>query len=162
MQWRRVLCTAIGLFLATAVAALAEDPIKVTVVTEIEKEVVNPDGRVVTQRVVVEKEAPGTEVIFTTFYENISNEDAENTIIINPMPPGIIYREGSAQGAGATVSFSVDGGKTYDAPANLFVFDGSGRQFAARPQDYTHIRWTFKTPLLPGAKGDVSFRAVLQ
>lgn len=162
MQWRRVLYTAIGLFLAAAVAVWADDPIKVTVVTEIEKEVIDPDGRIVTQRVVVEKEAPGTEVIFTTFYENISKEDAENTMITNPIPPGLIYREGSAQGAGATVTFSVDGGKTYDVPAKLFVFDGSGRQFAARPQDYTHIRWSFKTPLLPGAKGDVSFRAVLQ
>ena len=76
--------------------------------------------------------------------------------------PGVIYREGSAQGAGATVTFSVDGGKTYDVPAKLFVFDGSGRRYAARPRDYTHIRWTFKAPLLPGAKGDVSFRAVLQ
>ena len=74
----------------------------------------------------------------------------------------MIYTQNSARGKGTKITFSIDGGKTYDAPAKLFIFDASGRKFPARPQDYTHIRWSFGDPLLPGAKGEVSFRAILQ
>jgi hypothetical protein len=74
----------------------------------------------------------------------------------------MIYTYRSAQGEGTRITFSVDNGQSYNIPAKLFVFDTTGRKFPARPKDYTHIRWTFTHPLPSGAKGEVSFRAILE
>jgi uncharacterized repeat protein (TIGR01451 family) len=162
MHWRKIVLTTIGVLMAATAVAWAQGHIKLTSVAQIEKEVFNEEGKKVVKRVPAEKVIPGTEVIFTTHYENISKDVAENAVITNPVPQHMIYQDGSARGGGAVITYSVDGGKTYDTPAKLFVFDKAGRKFAARPQDYTHIRWTFDTPLPSGAKGDVSFRAVLE
>lgn len=150
--------------LALPVASWAQSKghIKLTSVVEVEKEIFDPEGKKVIQRVPAAKVLPGSEVIFTTRFENVSKEKAENAVITNPVPEHMLYRRSSAQGAGARVTFSVDNGKSYNIPNQLFVLDAAGRKFPARPKDYTHIRWTFDNPLSSGAKGEVSFRAILK
>ena len=152
----------IALVALTAAWAYAQGQVQLTSVAEVEVERFNQEGKKEVQRVKASKVLPGTEVIFTTHYENTSKQVAENAVITNPMPEHMVYEENSARGDGTLITFSVDGGKTYDVPAKLFVFDASGRKFPARPQDYTHIRWSFGNPLQPGAKGEVSFRAILK
>ena len=49
----------------------------------------------------------------------------------------MLFVEGSVSGDGATVTFSIDNGKSYDTPAKLFVVDAAKRKFPARPSDYT-------------------------
>lgn len=129
---------------------------------EMEKEVLDEEGSKRLQRVPVTTVVPGDEVIFTTLYENVSGRTVENAVITNPMPEHMVYVDGSAEGEGARITFSVDGGATYDSPARLTMVDSAGREYPARPQDYTHIRWTFEDPLPSGAKGAVSFRAILK
>ena len=146
----------------TAAWAHAQGTIELKSVAEVEKEVFNTEGKKEVQRRPAVKVLPGDEVIFTTVYHNTSKEVAENAVITNPVPEHMIYTQNSARGQDTRITFSVDGGKTYDVPVKLFVYDASGRQFPARPRDYTHIRWTFGDPLPPGATGEVSFRAILQ
>jgi hypothetical protein len=60
----------------------------------------------------------------------------------------------------------VDSGKSFATPDKLTVStkDKSGKD-VTRPavaQDYTHIRWTLKGNVAPGATGSVRFRAVIQ
>lgn len=150
------------LLLMPAVRATAQGHIQLKNVAEVEKVTVDAEGKKMIQRLPAAKVLPGQEVIFTTYFENVSREVADNAVIINPIPENMIYRENSAMGAGTIITFSVDGGKTYDVPSKLFVFDAAGRQFPVRAQDYTHIRWIFDAPLPPGAKGKVSFRAILK
>jgi uncharacterized repeat protein (TIGR01451 family) len=157
-----IICLAVLLALPVASWAQSKGHIKLTSVAEVEKEVFNQEGKKVIQRVPAAKVLPGSEVIFTTRYENVSKEKAENAVITNPVPEHMLYKRGSAQGAGARVMFSIDNGKSYNIPNQLFVTDAAGRKFPARPKDYTHIRWTFDNPLPSGAKGDVSFRAILK
>jgi len=153
---------AIALVALTAVWAFAQGQVQLKSVAEVEVERFNPEGKKEVQRIKASKVLPGNEVIFTTYYENTSEEVAENAMITNPVPEHMIYTENSARGKGTRITFSVDGGKTYDTPAKLFIYDASGRKFPARAQDYTHIRWSFGDPLQPGAKGEVSFRAILR
>jgi uncharacterized repeat protein (TIGR01451 family) len=136
--------------------------IKLTSTAWQEKQVFNQEGKKELKRVPAAKVLPGDEVIFTISYENIGKESAENAQITDPIPEHMVYTQDSVEGADARITFSADGGKTYHIPGKLFVFDAAGRQFPARPQDYTHIRWTFEKPLPPGAKGEVSFRAILK
>jgi uncharacterized repeat protein (TIGR01451 family) len=154
----------LAVLLALPVASWAQSRghVKLSSVAELEKEVFNQEGKKVIQRVPAAKVLPGSEVIFTTRYENVSKEKAENAVITNPVPEHMLYQQKSAQGAGTQVTFSIDNGKSYNIPNQLFVLDAAGRKFPARPKDYTHIRWAFKNPLPSGAKGEVSFRAILK
>ena len=165
MQVKRgVIAAMVGLLvtLTASWACAQQGHIQLKSVAEVEKEVVSQDGKRELQRMPAATVVPGDEIIFTTMYENIGPKRAENAVITNPIPEHMLYQEGSAEGEGTRVAFSVDGGKAYDLPGNLFVFDASGRKFPARTQDYTHIRWTFENPLPSGTKGKVRFRAVLK
>lgn len=162
MPCRKIVFAVLAVFLATVAVARAQGHIKLTSVAYVEKEIINQDGKKEIRMVPAEKVIPGTEVIFTTYYENVSKDAVENAVITNPIPRHMIFREGSARGSGAVIKYSIDGGKTYDATTKLFILDEAGRKFAARPQDYTHIRWTFESPLASGAKGEVSFKALLE
>ena len=136
--------------------------IELVSVAEIEKEVFSAEGKKELMRVPAAKVVPGSEVIFTTSYKNVSKEKAEKAVITNPMPEHMIYSDNSARGSDTKITFSIDNGKSFNIPAKLFVFDAAGRKFPARPKDYTHIRWEINNPLPSGAKGEVSFRAILK
>ena len=164
MKANHVLLIAIALLLAAPLSAWsqAKGHIRLQSQALVEQEVMNAEGKKVVERVPAAKVVPGTEVIFCQRYENIGHESAENAVITNPIPAHMIYTDRSAQGEGTRITFSVDNGQSYNIPAKLFVFDTTGRKFPARPKDYTHIRWTFTHPLPSGAKGEVSFRAILE
>ncbi|MDA8139294.1 MAG: hypothetical protein M0036_11640 [Desulfobacteraceae bacterium] len=157
-----ILATALLLITLTAGWALADGQVQLRSVAEVETSSTNTEGQKVVQRVPAAKVLPGQEVLFTTYYENTSAKAAENAVITNPIPEHMLYKADSASGAGTRITFSVDGGKTYNTPAKLMIKDAAGREFPVRPKDYTHIRWTFEHPLPPGAKGEVSFRAILK
>ena len=54
------------------------------------------------------------------------------------------YLGGSAAGKGTVVTFSIDGGKTFDAPDKLFIKGKDGKSRPAEPKEYTHIRWALE------------------
>lgn len=168
MQPKKAIITAIVAAAAlltvtwTQAQARTKGHIKLTSTAWQEKQVFNQEGKKELKRVPAAKVLPGDEVIFTISYQNIGKEAADQAVITDPIPEHMIYIQNSAEGTGARITFSVDGGKTYHAPGKLFIVDAAGRQYPARPQDYTHIRWTFAKPLPPGAKGEVSFRAILK
>lgn len=143
---------------ATAMAAGIE------LVTEAfrEVEVALPGGKKEKRMEAVVSAAPGQEVIYVTTYRNTSDKPAEKVVVRNPVPQGMVFRAGSAQGAGARIDVSVDGGKEYGVLAMLSVKDGNGKLRAARPEDVTHVRWTLATPVKPGGEGKVSYRAALK
>lgn len=161
---RKTIILLMSLFLValTAARSSADSPIRLKSSVEVEKESLTPDGRKVLQRGPAYQVVLGQEIVYATAYENIGKEAAENVVITNPIPEGMVYKDGSAKGAGTRITFSIDGGHTFDAPSNLFIKDMAGRVFPARAQDYTHIRWKFDKPLPPGARGEVSFRAILR
>jgi uncharacterized repeat protein (TIGR01451 family) len=161
MNTGRVILTLMLLLIIPA-AALAQGSIQLRSVAQVEKKVMNAEGKIEVKRVPAAKVVPGTEVIFSQHYENIGDNTAENALITNPIPGHMVYKAGSASGSGTHITFSVDNGKSYNIPAKLFVFDASGRKYPAGPKDYTHIRWAFENPLPSGAKGTVSFRAILE
>ena len=112
-----------------------------------------------------EKIVPGDEVTYSVTYTNKTGKPAENIVIVNPVPQHTRYKDGSAAGDGADITYSVDGGKTFATPDKLTVAikDKSGKD-TVRPavaQDYTHIRWLIKQSVAPGQSGSVRFRAVI-
>ncbi len=143
-------------------AQAADGAIKVTSIAEVEVVTAGKDGSKTVKRVSPEKAVPGTEVIFTNKFENVSNKAASDIVINNPIPNDTTYKAGSAFGKDAVVVFSADGGKTFDAADKLKVKGADGRQRNALPSEYTHIRWTYKGQLAPGKSGEVGFHAVIK
>ena len=138
----------------------------VELVTKAEREVeVVEKGVKVKKLAPPDKMLPGDEVVYTVTYNNKTGKPAENVTVNNPVPRHTRYVDGSASGEGATITFSVDGGKTYATPDKLIVTikDKSGKDITrpAAASDYSHIRWVLKQNVAPGQNGLVRFRAAI-
>lgn len=151
---------AMALILHTISWADTTQQIQLQALAEVEVEATDKDGRKFTKLVPAEKVIPGTEIIYTITYHNPADRPAERLVITNPIPREMQYRPESAFGSEAT--FSVDNGKRFDRPENLYLLDANGKRNPAKTHQYTHIRWQLAGSLDPQASGRVGFRAVLQ
>ena len=132
--------------------------IEVTTIAEIEVTETNAQGKKTVKRTAATSVVPGTEVIYTITAKNTGAEPADKIVVTNPIPVQTVYVDGSAFGADTVITFSVDGGKTYDAAAKLTVKDATGISRAATPDDYTHVRWILQVSLKPGQEAPVWYR----
>jgi len=138
----------------------ATAPIKVSSLAEVEVEVVE-SGKKIIRRGTPDKAVPGTEVIFTDTFENVSDKAAGDIVINNPIPENMKYKGGSAFCTNCAIVFSADGGKTFDVAENLKLRGADGKLHTALPGQYTHIRWSYQGQLAAGKSGEVGFRAVI-
>jgi len=143
-------------------AAHAEDTIRLT--STALQEVVETDaaGNRQVKRVAAKKIVPGDEVIYFIEFENTGAEAAENIVIRNPVPGHTRYKAGSAAGSDTGISYSIDGGNSYDAPENLVMTEADGTTRRASAADYTAIRWIYNKALQPGDKSSVEYRVVIK
>jgi uncharacterized repeat protein (TIGR01451 family) len=151
----------LGSFSSGAQAA-EKGAIKLTSIAQTEVEVTNDKGKKTLKRTSVEKAVPGTEVIYTTTFENIIDKPAEHIVIDNPIPNDSEYKAGSAFGKNCEILFSVDGGKKFGHAEDLKVKGEDGKSRTALPREYTNIRWTYKGQLATKKSGEVGFRAVVK
>lgn len=117
------------------------------------------DGKKETKRIAAKKVAPDGEVIYTTTFKNTLNKPISNIVVTNPVPANMLYSADSATGANTEIIYSVDGGKTYDAPEKLTVIGKDGKPRPAQAADFTGIRWIYKGDLATGKSSDVGFKA---
>jgi len=105
---------------------------------------------------------PGEEVLFTVTYTNVGDEAAEDVVIINPVPEHMFYVNDSATGENTSITFSVDGGKTFAASQDLLITDALGEERPAAAKDYSHIRWVIESDVTARGSGTVHFAAVVE
>jgi uncharacterized repeat protein (TIGR01451 family) len=105
---------------------------------------------------------PGDEVFYTLEIRNTGSRPLPPPTVDFPIPEHMRYIANSAVGAGAEVSYSVDGGHTFDRPENLSVVPADGDARPATATDYTHIRWRLKHALQGKAMALARFRAVVK
>ena len=74
----------------------------------------------------------------------------------------LIATPDTAVGPGADVTYSVDGGHTFDRAENLKVTGADGNPRLAVAADYTHIRWQLKNSLKVNSMAFVRFRALVK
>jgi uncharacterized repeat protein (TIGR01451 family) len=99
---------------------------------------------------------PGDKVGYRISFKNTGEQPAADIVLNNPVPENTIYVEGSARGANSTIVFSVDGGKQFANPEQLFI-EVNGKKVPATAKDYTHVRWTLNQPLPAGKDGNVQY-----
>lgn len=127
-----------------------------------EVEVVTKAGKKDKQLQAISSAVPGQEVVYVITYRNTGAKPAENVVVSNPLPTGLVYQPGSAQGAGTRAEVSVDGGKQFGGLEQLAVKNADGSSRAARAEDVTHVRWTVLQGVRPAGEGKVTYRAVLK
>ena len=92
--------------------------------------------------------AAGDEVHYTLRVTNPGKEPVTDVQVTKRMLQGLQFIPGSAMGPASLVEFSVDGGAT----------------FTAKPTggEFTHVRWSLRRPLPPGATALLRFRATFR
>jgi len=147
--------------LALPAAAMAADQVELKTASFKDVTKTGPDGKKVVVREPISKAAPGTEIIYVITYHNTSAGDVADVKVQNGVPKGLIFKVGSAEGAGTNIDYSVDGGQHFGALDTLKVTAPDGTTHLARGEDVTTIRWTLSAPLKGAAEGSVSYRALL-
>jgi hypothetical protein len=141
----------------------ADSAIKITSIAQIEVEVAGKGGKKTLQRTPATKAVPGTEVIYTNTFENVTNKPVDkNFVVDNPVPNDSEYKAGSAFGKDCEILFSVDGGKKFGHAEELKIKGADDKEHTALAKEYTHIRWIYKKQLAPGKSGEVGFRATIK
>ena len=119
------------------------------------------EGQESVRLVPADRLVPGDPVIYTLQIRNVSTLAIPAPTVTTPIPAHTAYVAESATGPGAEVSYSVDGGHSFDVPENLRVSE-AGHVRPAAPEDYTHIRWKMKNTLQPRSTAFARFRAIVK
>jgi uncharacterized repeat protein (TIGR01451 family) len=145
----------------TLAADIAANPIAVTAIAEVETRT-SRNGHDAVKLVPADRVVPGDQVIYTVEIRNTGAEAVLAPSVAYAIPEHMRYVADSAVGPGAEVSYSIDGGRTFDRPENLKVAGPAGQLRPADAADYTHIRWQLKNSLKGNSVAFARFRAVVK
>ena len=137
------------------------DSIDVKTVAEVEVEVTE-DGQAVRRLLPAERVVPGDRVVYSLEIRNTGATDVVAPCVVRPVPDHMAYVADSAAGPGAEVSYSIDGGLTFDRADRLKIRAVDGRLYRANARDYTHIRWQLKYTLKSRSVAFARFRATVR
>jgi uncharacterized repeat protein (TIGR01451 family) len=137
------------------------DHISVRAIAEVESKL-SQNGRQVSKLTPADRVVPGDQIIYTLEIRNTGAMPVAAPAVDYPVPEHTRYVANSASGPGAEISYSIDGGHTYDRPENLKISDEQGVKQVAGPGAYTHIRWQLKNTLKVNSVAFARFRAVVK
>ncbi len=150
-----------SLLTAVAAAQPVSDTIAIRAIAEVET-TISLNGREALKLIPADRVVPGDQVVYTLEIRNTAAKAVPAPSVPFAIPDHMRYVADSAAGPGAEVSYSVDGGHTYDRPENLKVAGPKGQMRAATAADYTHIRWQLKHSLKGNSVAFARFRAVVK
>lgn len=116
-------------------------------------------GREIVKLAPADRVASGDWLIYTLEVRNTASTSLAAPTVTFAVPEHTIYVADSAVGPATKVSYSVDGGRSFDVPENLKVQERGGPPHLAAASDYTHIRWQLKHSLKVNSVAFVRFRA---
>jgi uncharacterized repeat protein (TIGR01451 family) len=161
---RKLRIALIVLACGVALQTTAQDieQLETELIAEVKVDVSSSDARARARYVPATIVSQGQVVYYTVRIRNSSPEYARDVVVVQRIPANTVYVAESAVAPGADVSFSLDGGYSFAASAELLTVDGSGMERLASVEQYTHIRWQLRNALAPGAIALARFRAVFQ
>ena len=136
-------------FIASAEVTLTNTVFEVVTITA-------EDGSKQDQWQQPDKLLPGERVGYQIEVNNQGTEPAADIVIANPIPEHTVYVQDSAKGLNTSIEFSVDNGKTFALPAQLFM-EKEGKRVQATSEDYTQVRWKLNKPLAVGVSSTVQY-----
>lgn len=97
---------------------------------------------------------PGDVIRYTLTATNHGTEPAYKVELVDPIPSGMEYVLDSATGKEMTITYSIDGGRTYQLPPVVYEVrrpDGSVEKRPAPASMYTHVKWLATQSIPPKA-----------
>jgi uncharacterized repeat protein (TIGR01451 family) len=149
------------LLVGVAAAQAPSGPLEIRAVAEVESKTMN-GGREAVKLIPADRVVPGDRVLYTLEVRNAGATALDAPIVIQPVPEHMRYVADTAVGPGADVTYSVDGGHTFDRAENLKVTGSDSNPRLAVAADYTHIRWQLKKSLKVNSMAFVRFRALVK
>jgi uncharacterized repeat protein (TIGR01451 family) len=146
---------------ADALSIASDKAITVKAIAEVETKI-SLNGRDAIKLAAADRVVPGDQVIYTLEIKNTGAFPIPAPSVLYPVPEHMRYIADSAVGPGADVSYSIDGGRTFDRPENLKVTGPQGLKRSATAAEYTHIRWQLKNNLNGNSVAYARFRAVVK
>jgi uncharacterized repeat protein (TIGR01451 family) len=137
------------------------NPIVIKAIAEVEQST-QIQGRESRKVVAADRVVSGDAVMYTLEVRNTAASSVPRPTVTYPIPEHMTYTPDSAVGPGTDVTYSVDAGRSFDAPENLKVQEPGGQMRAATAADYTHIRWQLKNALKGNSVAFVRFRAQMK
>lgn len=98
---------------------------------------------------------PGDVIRYSLTAENKGDEPAFNVEIVDPIPAGTAYVIDSAMGEGMTITYSIDGGRSFVLPPVMYEVRNAQGEIEKRPAPatmYTHVKWLITQPIQPKQK----------
>jgi uncharacterized repeat protein (TIGR01451 family) len=132
--------------------------VAIKAVAEVEQRTVE-HGREVSKLAPADRVASGDRLFYTLEVRNTEPTTIPAPTVIYAVPDHTTYVADSAVGPASKVSYSVDGGRSFDVPENLVVEVPGRPPRLATASDYTHIRWQLKYGLKGNSVAFVRFRA---
>jgi len=107
---------------------------------------------------------PGETINWTIDSANDGNGAARDYKAVGQVPAGTSFVAGSAASQGASVTYSIDGGKTFSAQPTVEVkhADGSTKRVPAPVSSYTQLRYEWSGPLEAGQKLSASYQVLVK
>jgi len=160
-----VLACAVALAIDAPLAREGRPDVKVDVTAM--KEVVQRDasGRQTVSLAQADPTGPGDTLVYQIVYTNQGTAPAHDAQVIDPIPAGTLLVPDSWNAQGAVFDVSIDGGKTfqsYPAKKPVRLADGTTTLKDVEMSAYTHVRWTSREPLAPGAKRSAAFKVTVR
>ena len=122
---------------------------------------VSASGEKVEKWVKATKVVPGSIIRYVNVLNNSGSIKATKLVINNPIPKNMEYvLESASCETTCSLSYSVDGGKTYNKEENLYVGQGEERHLA-KASEYTDVRWVLEN-LSANSKSNVEYQARLK
>ena len=134
--------TAVCTLLLASFAAMAQEKDCVSLKTEsqVERDVVDAQGKTSKQLAPPGKIVPGNEIVWVITAHNKCAKPAEKVTINNSVPAQMTYVANSAAGKDATITYSLDG-RDYAKQIELVVREADGKSRAARADEIKALRW---------------------
>ena len=139
-----------------AAAQVPGAPLEIKLIAEVESP--SPSRKLVS----ADRVGPGDRIIYTLEVRNTAATAVDAPSVSYPIPEHMLYIADSAVGPGASVSYSIDGGRSFERAENLKVRTPDGGLRPAATADFTDIRWQIKNSLKPNSIAFVRFRVLVK
>lgn len=130
-----------------AATATGSGPLETEIVAEKYLAPASPESGV-PRFVTAQRLVAGDEVHYTLRVRNPGKAPVTGIQVTKRMPAGLQFVPDSAVGPACDVDYSVNGGASFQAEAD--------------PLQLSHLRWTLRRPLAPGATALLRFRATFR
>jgi len=146
------------LLMGIAATAIAQGTPRLSIVIEDEKHNLTAEERSGQADILYH---PGDTIRYVLTASNVGDGLMTDPEIIDPIPGGVTYIAGSAEGVDTRISYSIDGGSTYHAwPVMYSSTNARGEEITkeATPDMVTHLKWGIQRSLQPGEATTMEFR----